>query len=64
MADDRDNQLNDLARMAYDQYAIVTGGKNYQGLPMPHYNDLGDTIQSAWRAAAGAIARAVTLPKE
>lgn len=56
-----DQAANDLARMAYDQYAIVTGGKNYQGLPMPAYADLGETIQAAWQAAVMAVVRAVTV---
>lgn len=55
-------QLDGLAQMAYHQYGATTGGKNYQGLPMPDYADLGEAIQAAWRAAAGAVARAVTVP--
>lgn len=40
------------AQRAYDAYGAVTGHKNYLGDPMPAWDDLGDTIQSAWIAAA------------
>lgn len=52
-----------LARIAYAAYGDTTGGKNYQGLPMPTYDDLGDTIQAAWRNAAGALVRAALAAK-
>ncbi|WP_329214776.1 hypothetical protein OG352_05135 [Streptomyces sp. NBC_01485] len=52
----------DLARTAYAAYGEATGGLNYQGLPMPDFNDLGDTIQQAWIAAATAVFRDVTTP--
>jgi hypothetical protein len=45
----------DLARKAYEAYGRVTGGKNYQGLPMPAWPDLPEQIQEAWDAAAGAV---------
>lgn len=41
-----------LARAAYAAYGEVTGYKNYQGLPMPTFNELSETIQRAWIAAA------------
>jgi len=40
-----------LAREAYARYAAVTDNKNYQGLPMPEFDDLPDTIKKAWCAA-------------
>ncbi|HEY6116971.1 MAG TPA: hypothetical protein VI172_13535 [Candidatus Dormibacteraeota bacterium] len=52
----------ELARVAYAAYGEATGGLNYQGLPMPDFDDLGDTIQRAWIAAATAVARDVTAP--
>jgi hypothetical protein len=45
-----------LARAAYAAYGEVTGYKNYQGLPMPTFNELSETIQRAWTAAAGKVA--------
>lgn len=45
-----------LARAAYAAYGQATGGLNYQGLPMPKWEGLGETIQQAWRAAAEAAA--------
>lgn len=52
-----------LARLAYAAYGDSTGGKNYQGLPMPAYDALGESIQAAWRSAAGAITRAALAAK-
>lgn len=47
--------LDPYARAAYSGYGVVTDHKNYQGLPMPAFDDLGPTIQAAWRAAADAV---------
>jgi hypothetical protein len=49
----------DFARLAYDAYGKSTGGKNYQGLPMPTWLDLPEPIQQAWMAAAGAVRQAL-----
>jgi hypothetical protein len=48
-----------FAKLAYEAYGKVTGGKNYQGLPMPAWADLPGQIQDAWEAAAVAIIDAV-----
>lgn len=45
-----------MAKLAYAAYGESTGNKNYQGLPMPDWNDLGAPIQGAWLAAVGAVA--------
>lgn len=37
---------------AYIAYGTTTDFKNYQGLPMPKWEDLTDTIRAAWEAAA------------
>lgn len=37
---------------AYAAYGAVTSNKTFLGDPMPAWEDLGDTIQSAWIAAA------------
>jgi hypothetical protein len=47
-----DLDVDRLARMAYDAYGDVTDHLNYQGLPMPEFDALGDKIQKAWFAAA------------
>jgi hypothetical protein len=44
-----------MAKLAYDAYGHTTGFKNFQGNPMPAWDDLGDTIQAAWVSAAGAV---------
>lgn len=46
---------SDLARIAYTAYGDSTGWVNYQGKPMPAWDDLPDTIRQAWAAAASAI---------
>lgn len=50
--DDRDATLDRQARAAYSAYGAEVGWKNFQGSPMPQWQDLGGTIQAAWRAAA------------
>lgn len=42
----------DRAKAAYARYGAVTDHKNFQGNPMPAWDDLTDTIQAAWIAAA------------
>lgn len=44
-----------LARRAYQAYGEAVGWRNYRGDPMPAFDDLGDPIQGAWRAAASAV---------
>lgn len=48
-----------LAQLAYQAYGEQTDFKNYQGNPMPAWDDLGDAIQDAWLAAADAVAEDV-----
>lgn len=40
-----------IAQNLYRAYGEVTDFKNYQGLPMPKWEDLTPTIQRAWTAA-------------
>ncbi len=47
-----DKDLTILAKMTYGAYGQVTDFKNYQGLPMPEWDALTDTIREAWKAAA------------
>lgn len=42
---------DDAAERAYAAYAKSTGGKNFQGNPMPAWIDLPTSIQLAWIAA-------------
>lgn len=46
-----------LAKLAYEAYGKVTDGKNYQGLPMPSWEDLTDKIREAWDAAVTEVLR-------
>lgn len=43
------------AKVAYEAYARSTGGKTFDGRDMPVWSGLGDKIQTAWVAAAGAV---------
>jgi hypothetical protein len=43
------------ARIAYTAYGRVTDFKNFQGNPMPMFDDLPDRIKEAWISAAGTI---------
>lgn len=45
----------DLAEIAYAAYGVSTGGKNYQGLPMPRWDELPALTQLAWIEATGAV---------
>lgn len=45
-----------LAQVAYAAYGESTGGKTFDGRPMPEWDDLGEGIQRAWREAAAAVA--------
>jgi hypothetical protein len=44
------------AQAAYQAYADSTGGKTWDGRDMPAWDDLGERIQGAWRAAAATVA--------
>lgn len=43
---------HEIAASAYRAYAASTGNKNYQGNPMPPWEELPRRIQIAWEAAA------------
>lgn len=45
----------EMAEAAYAAYGASTDHKNYQGLPMPDWDELTDRIQLAWIEAASAV---------
>lgn len=45
----------ELAKVAYHAYGGVTDFKNYQGLPMPAWENLTPTIREAWKASVMAV---------
>lgn len=47
-------QGDGLGRCAYAAYGKAVGGRTHDGRPLPSWVDLGETIQSGWRAAAQA----------
>jgi hypothetical protein len=50
-----ENERVELAKVAYRAYSATTGNKNFQGNPMPAWDDLPETIREAWAAAAEAV---------
>lgn len=50
---------SDIAASAYKAYAASTGGKNFQGNPMPVWHDLPAPIRVAWEAAARQVGECV-----
>ena len=53
------NLREQLAIIAYRAYGDSVDWKNYQGLPIPAWDALGDAIREAWRVAAEAVSLAV-----
>lgn len=51
------HDLTELAKLGYRAYGETTDFKNYQGNPMPEWEDLGEKIRSAWVAATAAICK-------
>lgn len=51
----------DIAESAYKAYAASTRNKNYQGLPMPEWQNLTPAIQTAWEVAARQVGECVSL---
>jgi len=47
-----DYGIEQMAKQAYYAYGSVTDHKNYQGLPMPEWENLTYKIREAWKAAA------------
>lgn len=49
-----------LGLTAYLAYSEATSGVTHDGRPMPAWDDLGDTVQGAWIAAAAAVTEHTT----
>lgn len=47
--------VTEFSRIAYNAYGQTTDFKNYQGLPMPAYDELPDKIKLAWIAATKSV---------
>lgn len=50
------------AKSAYEAYARSTGGKTFDGRPMPTWNELPQRIRDAWAAGAEAARAFDRLP--
>lgn len=49
-----------LAKAGYQAYGDKAEWKNYQGLPMPTWDDLPENIKIYWESAAEAIAQIIS----
>lgn len=49
------NEGDSLGKQAYKAYSRTTDNKNFQGNPMPDWNDLPETIRKAWENASQEI---------
>lgn len=63
MPDEEYDEQIALAKVAYHAYGAEADWKNYQGLPMPQWDDLGDAIQGAWVQAANAVVKELNGPE-
>lgn len=41
-----------MGKLAYQIYGLAVGNVNFQGKPMPRWNDLPPNIQAAWTEVA------------
>jgi hypothetical protein len=48
-----------LPHLAYDAYAVSTGGKTFDGRDMPGWEELPERIQAAWTAAAHRVSQSL-----
>ena len=53
-----------VAERAYQAYGNATDHRNFRGEPMPAWDDLPQTIQDAWTAAADAVLATPPVPVE
>lgn len=43
------------AKLGYEEYAVSTGGKTFDGRDMPKWDELPQRIKDAWRAATDKV---------
>ncbi len=56
-------ELKTLAKAGYEAYGKTTDNKNYQGLPMPKFDELPKAIVNAWIAATKQICKIYEFDK-
>lgn len=49
----------ELAQLAFDAYLVSSHGKNYEGKPVPAWDDLSEAIRQHWIAAVIAVCTAL-----
>lgn len=45
----------EYAELAFNAYSASTGGKTYDGKPIPKWNELPERIQQAWEVAVHTV---------
>ena len=63
MSQPNDETWSAIAPIAYNAYGAVTGFKNFQGQPMPSFDELPQTIQQAWERAARTVGECLQHPE-
>ena len=63
MPEEMQKTMQKIAQGAYHAYGQVTNFKNFQGNPMPDWEQLPEKIQEAWRAAVRYV-YVITAPDE
>lgn len=54
--------LDEIAEMAYEAYSQASGGKAFNGDPLPSWADVNPQIQSYWRAAMRVVRGPLSRP--
>ena len=49
------NPIDHYAKIGYDAYGDNADWKNYQGKPMPTWDELPENIKESWRVSTKAI---------
>lgn len=63
MSEPNDETWRAIAVAAYNAYGSVVDFKNQQGQPMPSFDQLPSTIQSAWERAARTVSECLQNPE-
>lgn len=51
-----EEQVSELAKLGFEAYGKSTGGLTWDGKPIPPWENVGEKVQAAWKAATKVIA--------
>lgn len=63
MPEPNDQTWKAIASTAYNAYGSVVGFKNYQGNPMPSFDEQPDLIKQAWERVARTVGECLEHPE-